>query len=263
MNKIYAGIILTLLSLQIGTNPLFSQGKNDELFKKAAELYMSRDIPSMKRALVLIEPETNILFNKNADSRLIAIQSLIYIHLNQLETMLSPDQAEYFNVSLQLSERAVSIERNAITLMALAKSYLVLGKFDEALKTAEEAIQSAPKEAELWYIAASASPGSISDSGSPAGEKMVKAINLNPKFIWPLEDIIQDAIKNRRKEVAMVYLAKLEQAVPDFKRLAFHKGLFQYNFGSRKAGIELLQEYMKSDPESIQAEKISMLLASK
>ncbi|MCB1147123.1 MAG: hypothetical protein KDK38_10000, partial [Leptospiraceae bacterium] len=116
MNKIYAGIILTLLSLQIGTNPLFSQGKNDELFKKAAELYMSRDIPSMKRALVLIEPETNILFNKNADSRLIAIQSLIYIHLNQLETMLSPDQAEYFNVSLQLSERAVSIERNAITL---------------------------------------------------------------------------------------------------------------------------------------------------
>lgn len=254
-----------LLLLFVFANGGWIAQEND--ISEIMELYKKRDTNSLRVAILKIEEATKTLEkgdgnNEKIDHRFLALESLIYSHLNQLETMLSPNLDDYFIKSLEIAKKAVSIKKDELSLLALSKAYLVNNDYAAALKTAQEGIDMSPENSELWYVAACASPGNISDATSQAGQKIEKAISLDPGFVWPMEDIVQDAIHNNNQKVAEKYLKKIERNASNYKRIKFHKGLMLYHFGKRKEGLTLLQDYIEEDKDSIHAEKIRQLLSN-
>lgn len=225
----------------------------------AREQYRKYDTISLRTAAILYE---QILAKEPQNIEAMAMLSLLYAHFSYREAVQGLKNP-YFNRSQELLNLAKqNAPDNNIVLRAQAHLLLVQNKKKEAQEIISRLLSQEIGDPELHYLSACISPGSLVDENTPAGSAIKKALELNPKFLWALEDKFLAHLQRKDYNMASNILRHIEESYPQYPEIKLYRFLYLLHTNNPQGLEENLQSYL-NDRNALAAERIKNLLLVK
>ena len=230
---------------------------SEEAFTEAIDLYRTGDIQNMKKALIVVE---EALQNDPNNAKLMSQLSLVYAHMSYRDLHFGTKETDYLKLARVLANNAIKQTKGKKTndkidpayeaKKALANVLLIEGNRGEAKKLIEELIKQNPKDGVAFYMYACVSEGSIIDESSNAGQRMKKALELFPTYVFSLGDMTLAYLKAGQIDKAAEMLTKLEKDHSSNSELAYYQGMVALHQGKLDEARKRFQTYIDKNPTS-------------
>ena len=222
-------------------------------------LYLDSTEDGVKKATIALEKD----FKKyKRDPRVLALLSQLYTHTSYKEWHAGNELPDFIKTAKALAQRAIKYDNQLEDgYRALGGVYLVLDKRGLALRNLKKAVKiSKNKDAEALYLYACASPGSIVDETTPAGRRMKKALEVNPKLIWALQDIMMFYLKAGDLGNAEKVFEKFAKDYSDHPDYFYYEGTLKLHQDKKEEARASYEKFMKKNPRSYLTNYIKLYL---
>ncbi|MDH5718553.1 MAG: hypothetical protein OEZ22_13080 [Spirochaetia bacterium] len=249
MIKIYLCALVTLL---LSTTALVypqESGKSlssVDLYEKINSLYQKRDFESILKAKRIIE-EKKDEWIKN--SQHYALLSNIYSHILYRNWHEGQDKQDYLKSAEEYAGKAIKLGKDEYHgYKAMGNIFLIKGKISESLEMFQKATDLNQEDAELWYFYACASNGKLTDRYSLAGQRIIRTLEIEPAFLWAIEDLVMAFIIENKLNKAENIIKILIKNNPNYPHIPYYEGVLHLRKGQKKLAKEKFDEFIKLNP---------------
>lgn len=223
----------------------------------AREQYSKYDTISLRTAAILYE---QVLAKEPQNIEAMAHLAIIYAHFSFREGTAEGLKNPYISKAQSFIQSAKNLApENKDVGRAESHILLVLGKKREAREIITKLLATEPNNPELNYLLACVSSGFYTDESSEAGAAIKKALELNPKFLWALEDKFLAHLQQGQYSKAQEILKQLEKDYPQYPETKLYRVLFKIHNNDLDNIAQEVQSYL-SDRNSLATERVKSLL---
>jgi len=256
--KFFSVLVISMLMILLG-NQVFPKSKDTSLkdkqeaaimYQEAQTLYNKLDSKSLKLANIKLE---NALELDPKNVKVLARLSILYSHFTYRDWHFGVRHSDYITKATELAYRALKIDnKNPLAIKAVGASLLVVWKRKEAIKELKKlTVKKAFSDPEVFYLLACASNGSMLNRSTEAGKYAKKALELDPKFLWLIEDMLMLSIYKKDLTTAARYFKTLEENYPTIPNIYFYRAMILLHKGGLLPEVKKnLKRFTKEDPNS-------------